>query len=208
MAARQRGITLVEMVATIIILAIALTAVTAMLSRGLGRSSDVLTETRAVALAQSYLEEIIGRRFDEASNPRGIPPCWYDVPGVELELCAPNPDGDPFPADGDDGSRAEYDDVDDYDDLDEGWNSTGGVSLRDAEGNVRNGYDNFRVRVSVRYVDARTGEEEGNLGLNLSCVDNSGAEPETLPCAKLITVNISHPDNDDGWDFSVYKSNF
>lgn len=195
MVADQRGITLVEMVVTIIILAIALTGVTVMLSRGIGGSGDVLVETRAVALAQSYLQEITGRRFDENSDPRGIPPCWTGEPGLDdCSLDADFGEG----VDPGEGTRPRYDDVDDYDSLDEGWNSENDDPLFDADGEERTGYDSFRVQVTVRYIDPGSGGEEENLGDNLTAPED----------AKLITVTVSHPQEPDGWDFSVYKTNF
>ena len=184
---RQRGITLVELVSTIVILAIALGGITVALSGGIGRSADVMTQTRAVALAQSYLQEITGRRFDEASHPRGIPPCWNNCTSeASLGL------------DTGETIRPEYDDVDDYDGLDEGWNSAGSDPLRDADGEVRDGYENFRVQVAVRYIDPAASGEEENLGANLTAPED----------AKFITVTVSHPDEPDGWDFSAYKANF
>jgi MSHA pilin protein MshD len=71
---RQRGVTLIELIAVIVILAISLAGVTAAISSAISRSSDVMLETRAVALAQSYLDEILSRRFDENSAPRAFHP--------------------------------------------------------------------------------------------------------------------------------------
>lgn len=185
---RQRGITLIEMIATIVILAIALAGITAALSGGIGRSADVLVEMRAVALAQSYLDEILGKRFDEASNPRGIPPCRTDCTGEAS-----------FGPDGGESDRGDFDDVDDYHGLDEGWQTA--TDLRDAEGNPRTGYDSFRVQVSVRYLDTSPAGEEESLGATPTDLDDDRD-------AKLITVTVSHPDTPDGWHYSVYKANF
>lgn len=185
---RQRGVTLIELVAVIVILAISLAGVTAAISSAISRSSDVMLETRAVALAQSYLDEILSRRFDENSAPRGIPPCWADCTD-EIE----------FGPDGGEASRADFDDVDDYHGLDEGYGQAD--PLQDAEGNERLGYENFRVRVSVRYLQLGVGEPEENLA----------TEPNDLTDAqdaKLITVTVSHVEQPDGWQFSVYKANF
>lgn len=185
---RQRGITLIEMVATIVILSIALAGITAALSGGIGRSADVLIETRAVALARSYLDEILGKRFDEASNPRGIPPCRSD--------CT---DEIAFGPDGGESDRSDFDDVDDYHGLDEGWQTA--ADLRDAEGNPRTGYESFRVRVAVRYLDTSPAGAEESLGAAPTDLDDDRD-------AKLVTVTVSHPDNPDGWHYSVYKANF
>jgi len=186
------GMTLVELIMTIVILAIALTGITLALSGGLGRSADALVQTRVVALAQSYLDEILARRFDQQSDVRGIPPCWLD--------CTAASEFGPTPAELSCG-RTCFDDVDDYHNLDEGWNSATAQPLRDADGLPRLGYDSFRVRVTVRYLDPAT-----------EAVLDIGVQPSSDPLwarnAKLITVNVSHPSNPAGWNFSAYKANF
>lgn len=196
----QHGFTLIEMVVTIVTLAVALLAITAALSGGIGRSGDTLVETRAVALAQSYLDEIFGRRFDENSNPRGIPPC--------RDTCT---DPGSFGPDAGESERYHYDDVDDYDGLDEGAGTA--TALQDSEGQDRTGYANFRVQVAVRYLEPCAGEDEEFLGASVDvCAPDTPEEIEALEYAqragKLVTVTVIHESNADGWDFSVYKANF
>ena len=72
---KSKGLTLIEMVITIVLLSIALVAITNMLTTGLGRSSDTLLELRTAALGQAYLDEILGKRFDERTRNSGVPPC-------------------------------------------------------------------------------------------------------------------------------------
>lgn len=185
---KQQGVTLIELVVVIVILAVALYGVTTSLSGALSRSSDVIPQTRALALAQSYLDEILAKRFDEHSVPRGIPPCRTN--------CTDEVD---FGPDGGETTRADYDDVDDYDGLDEGFEQA--TVLQDAEGNNRSGYDEFRVRVAVRYLALGGGGVEENLTAELN--DLTDAQD-----AKLITVTVSHASEPDGWKFSAYKANF
>ncbi|WP_339857044.1 type II secretion system protein [Pseudohongiella acticola] len=185
---RQRGLTLIELVAVIIILAVALIGVSAAISGAVSRSSDVLLETRAVALAQSYLDEILAKRFDERTAPRGIPPCRSN--------CTDEVD---FGLDGGESGREDFDDVDDYHDLDEGLDQA--TPLQDAEGMDRLGYDNFRVRVTVRYLQLGVGQPEEELA----------SEPNDLTDvqdAKLITVTVNHASMFSEWSFSVYKANY
>ncbi|MDO8271670.1 MAG: type II secretion system protein [Gammaproteobacteria bacterium] len=187
-AARQSGLTLIEMVLTILILSIALVMISAVLSGGLGRSSDTTQELRSVALAQSYLDEILGKRFDENSAPRGIPPCSAATVACTVAGSF-GPDGGEL--------REDYDDVDDYHGLDEG---DGQVNpLQDAEGATRTGYDNFRVQISVRYIDI--GVEEVNLGVAANDLDDNED-------AKLITVTVSYTADASGVSYSAYKANF
>lgn len=188
MTSRQQGMTLIEMVLTIAILAVALTGLTVMIQGGLSRSSDTLLEVRAVALAQSYLDEILSRRFDEQSQSNGIPPCRATARPCTVEGS--------FGSDGE--TRATYDDVDDYHNLVEGDGEAN--PLRDSLGTTRVGYDNFRVAVSVRYLNLGVGEEEENLA--------QASELNDQYDAKLVTISVRHRSMTQDLVFSAYKSNF
>ena len=83
-AHREGGVTLIELVISIVVVAIAASAVLGVLSRTAGHSADAMIVAQAVAIAESYLEEITLKPFDD-------------------------PDG----ADGE-GNRADFDDLDDY----------------------------------------------------------------------------------------------
>ena len=183
--ARQQGLSIIEIVVTIVILGIALASVSGMIGVGLNQSSNTLVETRAVALGYSYLEEIVGRRFDERTPSSGVPPCFgLAGPGRCTLLASFGPDGGE--------NRNRYDDVDDFHGLTEG--SGEGTPLEDAEGNTRTGYDNFRIEVSVRYLNA---SEMSALTGTLTVTD-----------AKFVTVNVQHTVLGLNWDFSAYKGNY
>lgn len=184
--AEEKGFTLVETIIAIVIMGIALSTMAYVLGAGVSDSSDTYSETRTTALAQAYLDEILARRFDERSHPSGSPPCS----GLPADMTArPCTEAASFGVDGGESSRALYDDVDDYHGIDEG---SGGATLNllDAEGNIRTGYDNFRVGISVSYV----GNQAPISGL--------------LTDAKLITVTVYPPGDANGMDFSVYKANY
>jgi MSHA pilin protein MshD len=83
----ERGATLIEVVISIVVIAIAASAVLGVLSGSVGRSADAMVLSQGVAIAEAYLEEISLRPFDD-------------------------PDG----ADGE-AVRSDFDDVDDYDGL-------------------------------------------------------------------------------------------
>ena len=83
----QRGMTLVEVVIAIVVVATAVSAVLSVLASGVGRSADAMITAQAVAVAESYLEEIALKPFAD-------------------------PDG----TDGE-ATRTSYDDADDYDGL-------------------------------------------------------------------------------------------
>lgn len=192
MSRRETGLSLIELIVTILILAIALVGITVMLQGNLSRSADTTLQVRTVALGQAYLDEILGKRFDERTRNSGIPPCRASAPPPRQCTAEGS-----FGPDGGE-TRATYDDVDDYHGLDQGDGQTD--PLQDANGNTRTGYDNFRVQVSVRYINIGGGEEEENLGV--------GSELDDELDAKLITVTVLHRSLDNGVNFSAYKANF
>lgn len=192
MYSRQRGVTLVELVVTIVILSIALVGLSFAISSGVGQSANTLFELRAVALGQAYLDEILSKKFDERSRNSGIPPCVD--PMLPGRACS-------NPLITEEGSRTNYDDVDDYNGLDEGLNGSG--PLRDAQGNLRVGYDNYRVQVSVRRIAVGIGQPEEFPAVN----PVTNPKPDDVYDAKLITVTVSDGAAT-GIQFSAYKSNF
>jgi MSHA pilin protein MshD len=178
------GFTLVEMVVTIVILAIALVGVANMVGLGTSNSANALTETRAIALGYAYLDEIVGRRFDERSAASGLDPC-FGLDTMDPGRCSITLGTDG----GSENSRRRFDDVDDYNLLQEG-DGVPGSPLLDADGVEREGYENFHVKVDVRYA----GDDAVLMG------DETDA--------KLITVTVTNRAQDEGWEFSVYKGNF
>lgn len=97
---RQRGATLVELVVSIVVIAIAASAVLGVLSRSVGRSADAMVMSQAVAIAEAYLEEIMLKPF---ADPDGV-------------------DGETL--------RTDFDDVDDYHGLvDNGARNQFGAAL-------------------------------------------------------------------------------
>ncbi len=177
----QSGLTIVEIVVTIVILGIALAAVAGMVGLGLSQSANTLIETRAVALGYSYVDEILGRRFDERTPQSRVPPCFGLVGSERCTAEASfGPDGGEV--------RRTFDDVDDFHDLQEGAGESN--PLEDAEGNTRTGYENFRVAVIVRYAG-----DDAVLGLDQTD-------------AKLITVTVEHTQLNLSWEFSAYRGNF
>ena len=84
---RQAGTTLIELVISIVIVSIAVSAVLMALSMTIGYSADPMIRHQAIAIAEAYLEEIALKAFD-------------DPDGVDGEA-----------------NRTLYDDVDDYNGL-------------------------------------------------------------------------------------------
>ncbi len=69
----QRGATLVELVITIVIISVAIAGVVGAFALISGRSADPLNQTRAVELAQLYMDEIITKKYDDATPQGGQP---------------------------------------------------------------------------------------------------------------------------------------
>lgn len=63
----QKGATLIELVMTIVIISVAIAGVVGAFSLIVGRSADPLNQTRAVALAQLYYDELASRYYEEAT---------------------------------------------------------------------------------------------------------------------------------------------
>ena len=85
--ARETGATLIELVVSIVVIAIAVGAVLALLSSTTAHSADAMVLRQAVSIAEAYIEEVSLKSF-------------ADPDGVEGEA-----------------SRVDFDDLDDYDGL-------------------------------------------------------------------------------------------
>lgn len=83
----ERGVTLIELIVSILIISIAASAVLGLLSRSAGRSADAMIMAQAVSIAEAYLEEISLKAY---ADPDGV-------------------DGETV--------RPDFDDVDDYNGL-------------------------------------------------------------------------------------------
>ena len=89
---RARGFTFVELVISVVVLAIAVTGVLLVFTQTVRHSADPLLRQQALAIAEAYVEEIVSRHYDDPSG------------------------GETFGAEAGE-TRANYDDVWDYDGL-------------------------------------------------------------------------------------------
>jgi MSHA pilin protein MshD len=71
MSSRHRGVTLIELVVAITIVAVAATTILAAIGAVASRSADAMQQQQAVAIAQAYLDEILQRWV---VDPNGTPP--------------------------------------------------------------------------------------------------------------------------------------
>jgi len=177
----QKGFTLIEIIVGIITLSIAFTVLTTLIYPLVNQSAEQVHQIRAAELAQSTINEILGKAFDENSDMSGgYLRCGEDqdadgdIEGDELCSTSLGSDGVE--------TRSTYNDVDDYDNLN---------TIEDSAGNALD-YVGFSINVSVVYDGDYDGVDDAN---------------NNNPVAKLITVSITTP-QDFTFVFSVYKANF
>lgn len=190
--ALQQGFTLIEMVIGIIVFAVALTLITSLLLPQSARSIDPIYQARATELAQSLLNEIGAKSFDEnADRSGGSRRCGEDMDGDEsIDLCtAPAALG----LDGgeDCSNRDSFDDVDDYFCI-SNINAVTVLSTPDRpmHASMQPLYQDFLVSVEGFY--------DGNMDSN-----NDG----NISSLKLIRVRITTP-NGETLDFTTYRGNY
>lgn len=100
---RQTGVTLVELVISIIILSIAMVALMNSFSVSMLNSADPLWRNKTLKLSQLYLDEILAKNYDHNTPVGGMSYV------VSPDCSSLGPDGSE--------SRATYNDVDDYNGL-------------------------------------------------------------------------------------------
>ncbi len=148
---KQWGITLVEMIIALVLMAIAIAAFTSFLVPQIRDSALPSYQTRAAALAQSFLSQIMARSFDQNSD--------RDGGGIRCDegtsVCTPPQALGP---DSGESNPSQFNDVDDYIGC---WGTP--ETLSQCQGNDRGDitdvlgessadkYRNFRVEVSVVY---------------------------------------------------------
>ncbi len=66
---RTRGFSLIELIITIVVLAIALTVIFLALDTSISHSADPMVESQAVAIGQAYLGEILDKSYTDLPCP-------------------------------------------------------------------------------------------------------------------------------------------
>lgn len=160
----EKGFSLVEIIITIVIIGIALTAAVAGWGTIARHSADVMWQTRVSYLGQAYLEEILSRRYDELTPLGGSP------------ICAPCTAEGSFGADSGE-IRSTFDDVDDYHNLSE--NAVGLFNALVTSGGIQS-YAGYQVDVSVAYAGAQVGltnELVKQITVTVTPPQNTGQAP-------------------------------
>ncbi len=71
----QAGLTLIELVVVIVVISIALLSLIRVFNQAASNSIDPVVQIRALECAQSKLDEILARKFDESTPSGGVPAC-------------------------------------------------------------------------------------------------------------------------------------
>ncbi|SCX84941.1 type IV pilus modification PilV family protein [Thiohalorhabdus denitrificans] len=186
MARPEAGLTLVELVVAMVVIAVGATAVLLLLGQGFRSSPDPQLRIKAVELGQSYMEEAFTKAWDEATPPGGGCVDAGDT------ACSGGPAAVCPGSCGRDGGedRGTENDVDDFHGLAEGTACGHAAPLRDASGNERPGrYAGYCVEIAVAV----------GVGSEL---------PDVRPDdAKRIDVTVTDP-RGLSTTFSTYRLNF
>ena len=141
--AKQKGMTLVEMVISIVLISIAMTAMLTAFSTSMGRSADPLWKNKSLKLGQAYLDEILSKKYDANTPLGGIPAA------TSISCNVAGPGG---------GGRETYDDVDDYNGLSD-------KPPKLVTNSSMTGYDDYTVEVSVVCAGTDVGVSNDNAKL-------------------------------------------
>ncbi|MEH6346532.1 MAG: type II secretion system protein [Bermanella sp.] len=144
---KQAGVTLIELIITIVVLGIALSALISSLSIGIGRSAQPMLESKALELSQAYLDEILAMSFDDQTPTGGGEVLAAQSP------CALSEEGQ---------SREFYDDVDDYD----GVSDTPPVLIDSTIDMSR--YANYQVDISVACAGTDLGLDSDDMAKRIT----------------------------------------
>ncbi len=166
---KVRGMTLIEMIIAIVLMGIAMVAFTSFLVPQVRDSAIPHYQTRASALAQSFMSQILARGFDDNSNfDGGLVRCGEGEDYTKQEKCTALES-----LGAEESDISSFNDVDDYVGC---WYTDGTESscaekysgkhyeLKNVLGNaMQSDYKNFRVEVDVNYV-----EENGSASTDIS----------------------------------------
>ncbi|MEM7540253.1 MAG: type II secretion system protein [Pseudomonadota bacterium] len=176
------GVTLIELIATIVVVGIAAVTLMFVIGNAISRGSDPMIELQGSAVARAHLEEIVLQSFCDpdfvAASPNNS--CLLDC---TASACGVPCGGAAFM--GGESGRASFDDVCDYDGL-----ATSGA--QDQNGTPVAGLGGYSVSIAV--------EDSGvSLG-SPAAVSNSGQ-------VLRVDVTVNHPALNEPIRMSAYRTN-
>lgn len=179
---RDRGITLIELIISIVVIGVALAGVLSVMNLTTARSADPVLVEQANAIAQSYLEEVLLRPFCDP-NDFSID-CFADCSANACAACS----GSTVEGGGAE-TRATFDDVCDYD----GLTDTGAT---DQSGTPIASLASYVVQVSV---------DDDSDGNGDACVN--GLNASAGRCVR-VDVSVAHTGGNVRVDLSGYRVNY
>lgn len=133
----SRGFTLIELIVGMVVFSIAVVLLATVLFPQSDNAAKTLQRVRAAELAQSVMNEIWGKAYDENTPLSGIPACGS--PDGQACSTGLGPDGNE--------SRNDFDDVDDYNGMTE-------TALRlNSNHSYADDYPGYQLLVTVSYGD-------------------------------------------------------
>ena len=178
----NQGFTLIEIIVGLVISTLAISLVAIIILPLLTRSVEPIFQIRAAEIAQSVLDDVMSRRYDETTPLGGSPIC-----SAATNPCTPVAS---LGIDIGESHRGTFDDVDDFHHFCNADND-----IEDVFGSnlTANGFTRgYTFRICVGY--------DGNY----NGVINQAAELN----AKLITVTVTPPSQASPVDISVYRGNY
>jgi len=207
---KQTGISLIELVIFIVILAVALTGITLIYINTTRYSADPMVRIRSIELAQSTLEEILLKAYDESTAvgggcvrfPIGSSRCPAGNPDATSQTAAT------LGAEEGANNRPIFDDVDDFHNI--AYCGTGGtadasctnacIPMVDESGNsIATEYSGFAICIRVSFA--------GGAGTEINNVAPGTGSDVFTNDAKRIDVIVSDPLNS-RIALSAYRLNF
>lgn len=198
------GISIVELIIFILVMGIAFTGVMSVFVNAQRYSADPMIKIKTIELAQSFMEEILLKSYDERTPTHGG--CVDNMANTRCGPAANIPDaGAPTNADFDfepGETRRLFDDVDDYHNI--AYCGTGGAAdaactaacvdlIDEQENNIAAEYPGFGICIRITF------DGNGiNSGAGIAVLNND---------AKRIDIILTDPRGSD-LTFSAYRTNF
>lgn len=188
---KQGGFTLVETIVGIVLLGISFAIISSLILPATQQTADILHQVRAAELAQSLLNEIQNKAFDERSDKTGgrVRCGESGVTCTDDDKLGPENGAGGRDNDGED-ERKKYDDVDDYHNL-----SYAASSIIDSQDQAID-YTGYSLAVTI-------GNDSDYNGVTIA----QGDTDDNIYTAKLITVKVTTPIGG-VLTFSTYRANF
>ncbi len=208
--AKQKGISLIELVIFIVILSVALTGITLIYINATRYSADPMVRIRSIELAQTTLEEILLKGYDESTPsgggcvrfPSGSSRCPVGNPDATSQTNAS------LGAEEGTTNRALFDDVDDYHNISYcGTGATADASctntclpiVNESGNNIATKYAGFAICIRVNFA--------GGAGAEINNVSPGTANDVSGNDAKRIDVIVTDSLNSK-INLSAYRLNF